>query len=278
MPHDTVYLGMTASELAARHGDRILHFMIHDRISFGGVLIAIGVIYLWLVLFPLGRQESWAWSALALSGSMGFLSFLSYLGYGYLDTWHGLGTLSLAPLFLIGMHRARTLRRTRVAPMALDLRSGPGVGRALLLLSGIGIIAGGLTISIVGMTIVFVPEDLEFMGMTRDAIGAVHPHLVPLIAHDRAGFGGALVTFGVAMVAGVRYARLSRAFWQALAIAGTVGFGTAVGIHPAIGYLSFTHLAPAVLAWIIFNTGLALIIRDCHRAPTPAAPAAAVSR
>ena len=258
MPHDTAYLGMTASELSARHGDPILRFMIHDRVSFGGVLIAIGVIYLWLVLFPLQRQESWAWWTLALSGVVGFLSFLSYLGYGYLDTWHGIGTMALAPLFLVGLLRARTLRRLQVEPLSLDLRSGPGVGRALLVLSSIGIVLAGLTITIVGMTTVFVPQDLEFIGMTRAAIDAIHPHLIPLIAHDRAGFGGALVTFGVAMFASVRYARPSRALRQALAIAGVVGFGAAVGVHPAVGYLDFVHLAPAVLASIIFAVGLAL--------------------
>jgi hypothetical protein len=259
LPHDTAYLGMTASELCARHGCRILHFMIHDRISFGGVLIAIGVIYLWLALFPLRQQESWAWWALALSGFAGFLSFLSYLGYGYLDTWHGVGTLALAPLFLIGLFRARALRRrTPVEPAPLDLFSRPGAGRALLLLSSIGIVLAGLTITIVGMTWVFVPQDLEFIGMTRESIGAINPRLVPLIAHDRAGLGGALVSFGVAMFASVRYARPSRALWQALTIAGAAGFGTAISVHPAIGYLSLIHLAPAVLACVIFAAGLAL--------------------
>ena len=102
LPHDTVYLGMTASELCALQSCRILHFMIHDRISFGGVLVAIGVLYMWLALFPLRRRESWAWWALALSSLTGFLSFLSYLGYGYLDTWHGAATLALVPLFVVG--------------------------------------------------------------------------------------------------------------------------------------------------------------------------------
>lgn len=73
---------MTAGELCALQGCRILHFMIHDRISFGGVLIAIGVFYLWLTQVPLRRQESRAWWTLALSSVAGFLSFLSYLGYG----------------------------------------------------------------------------------------------------------------------------------------------------------------------------------------------------
>jgi hypothetical protein len=262
LPHDAVYLGMTASELCALQGCRILHFMIHDRISFGGVLVAIGVLYLWLALFPLRRRESWAWWVLALSSLAGFLSFLSYLGYGYLDTWHGAATLALVPLFVGGLVRTRRLRRDTVAPNSLDLRSGPGIGRALLLFSSIGISAAGLTIMIVGMTRVFVPQDLEFIGMTRAAVSAINPRLVPLIAHDRAGFGGALVSFGVAMFGCLRYAHPSRALWQALTIAGIAGFGTAVGVHPAIGYLSVTHLGPAVVGCLMFAAGLGLAAQE----------------
>jgi hypothetical protein len=85
---------------------------------------------------------------------------------------------------------------------------------------------------------------------------------VPLIAHDRAGFGGALVSFGVAMCACARYARGSTALWQALAIAGAAGFSTAIGVHPAIGYLSVTHIGPAVLGGAVFVAGLALASRE----------------
>lgn len=269
LPHDTVYLGMTASELCALQGCRILHFMIHDRISFGGVLIAIGVLYIWLISFPLRRRESWAWWALTLSSLVGFLSFLSYLGYGYLDTWHGAATLALVPLFVGGLIRTRRLRHNTVAPNSLDLRSRHGIGRALLLLTSIGLTAAGVTIMTVGMTRVFVPQDLEFIGMTRAAVRAINPHLLPLIAHDRAGFGGALASFGVAMFGCLRYARPSRALWQALAIAGIAGFGTAVGVHPAIGYLSVTHLAPAVLGCLVFAAGLALATQDSRHGRTP---------
>jgi len=258
LPHDTVYLGMTASQVCAWQDCRILHFMIHDRISFGGVLVAIGTVYLWLAMFPLRRHEVWAWSALAASGSAGFLSFLAYLGYGYFDTWHGAATLTLMVMFVAGLVRASGLRRQRVEPVRVDLHSGAGVGRSLLLLSSIGIGIAGLTIMTVGMTTVFVPQDLAFMGMTRGAISAINPHLVPLIAHDRAGFGGALASFAVAMFASLRYGRASPALWQALAIAGIAGFGTAVGVHPAIGYLSVTHLGPAVAGCAVFAAGLAL--------------------
>jgi hypothetical protein len=195
----------------------------------------------------------------------GFLSFLSYLGYGYFDTWHGAATLTLAPLFVAGLARTRRLRRDTVAPNPLDLRSGRGVGRAILLLSSIGISTAGLTIMTVGMTRVFVPQDLEFIGTTRAAVAAINPHLVPLIAHDRAGFGGALVSFGVAMFCCLRYARPSRALWQALTIAWVAGFGTAVGVHPAIGYLSIMHLGPAVLGCLVFAAGLALAALDSGR-------------
>ena len=116
LPHDTAYLGMTAADLCRLQGCRILYFMIHDRISFGGVLIATGAMYLWLAAVPLRKGEAWAWWALAASGVAGFLSFLAFLGYGYLDTWHGAATLALLPLFASGMFLTRALRSGPVRP------------------------------------------------------------------------------------------------------------------------------------------------------------------
>src|SRR5262249_24880040 len=89
LPHDVAFLGITPRVLCAVHECRIVHFMIHDRVAFGGALGALGAVYLWLVASPLGRGEKWAWELLAASGVVGFASFLAYLGYGYLDTWHG---------------------------------------------------------------------------------------------------------------------------------------------------------------------------------------------
>src|SRR5687767_14167987 len=53
LPHDVEFLGMSPRDLCALHECRIVHFMLHDRVSFGGALIAIGTLYLWLVHFPL---------------------------------------------------------------------------------------------------------------------------------------------------------------------------------------------------------------------------------
>jgi hypothetical protein len=258
LPQDTDYLGMTAAQLCALRGCRIVHFMIHDRVSFGGVLVAIGVMYLWLSEFPLRRGESWAWWALLISGSAGFLSFLAYLGYGYLDSWHGAATLALLPLFVAGLLRTRALRLEHVPLPVVDLHSRRGLGRLLLLLATFGIIAAGFTIMTVGMTSVFVPQDIKFMGITPVELHQVNPHLVPLIAHDRAGFGGALVSCGLAMFLAVLYGAPSRHLWQALAAAGVTGFFAAIAVHPLIGYTDLFHLGPAIAGCIVFFVGIAM--------------------
>jgi hypothetical protein len=82
LPHDVAFLGMQPRELCALHECRIVHFIFHDRVSFGGTLIAIGTLYLWLLAFPLRLGEEWAWWTLLFSGVIGFLSFLAYLIYG----------------------------------------------------------------------------------------------------------------------------------------------------------------------------------------------------
>src|SRR5260221_11602637 len=89
LPHDVEYLGMTPQDLCRLDQCRIVHFMFHDRVSFGGTLIAVGSLYLWMTEFPLRQGQAWAWWLFVVSGLVGFASFLTYLGYGYLDTWHG---------------------------------------------------------------------------------------------------------------------------------------------------------------------------------------------
>src|SRR5262245_60400438 len=119
LPHDVQFLGMTAEELCTIRECRIVHFMLHDRVSFGGAIIAVGTLYLWLAEFPLRNHEAWAWWLFALSGVLGFGSFLAYLGYGYLDAWHGVATLGLLPCFVIGLWRAHSLIPRGVGPRCL---------------------------------------------------------------------------------------------------------------------------------------------------------------
>ena len=95
-------------------------------------------------------------------------------------------------------------------------------------------------------------EDLAFMGLTRDGLNALNPRLVPLIAHDRAGFGGGLATTGLVLLLCAWDARPGRAFHQALLLAGTAGFGCAIGVHFFEGYTNPVHLAPAFAGAILF--------------------------
>ncbi len=264
LPHDVDYLGMSSQQLCALHECRIVHFMFHDRVAFGGVLIAIGTLYLWLAQFPLKRGEEWAWWVFAVSGLTGFASFLCYLSYGYLDTWHGAATLALLPVYLIGMWKSHTLlakphlgfRSLFVQGAPLNWRTRAGIGRICLLLTGLGKAGAGSVIMLVGMTSVFVPQDLQYMGLQATELSAINPRLVPLIAHDRAGFGGGLLSCGLMVALIVWRAPIRPALWQALLISGTVGFACAIGIHVSIGYTDLTHMGPAILGAVIFATGI----------------------
>jgi hypothetical protein len=60
--------------------------------------------------------------------------------------------------------------------------------------------------------------------------------------------------------------RPSRNLWQALLLTGLVGFSSAIGVHPAIGYTDFVHLAPAYLGASLFTAGVVLTFRRMHGA------------
>lgn len=265
LPHDIAHLGMSADEMHSIAEGRVVHFMMHDRVSFGGAIFGVGILYLWLAEFPLRAGQAWAWWTLLLSGFVGFASFLAYLGYGYLDTWHGTATLVLLPVFVVGM--AKSLDRVRPQPPIRQVfrpstneswRTAYGFGRTMLLATALALVLGGIIILTVGMTTVFVPQDLEFMRVDAAAIEAANARLIPLIAHDRAGFGGGVCCCGLTMFCCVLCGQPSRSLWQALLIMGTAGFGTAIGVHYPIGYLSFSHLLPAYLGAAMFVTGMAL--------------------
>jgi hypothetical protein len=269
LPHDLAWLSITEDELRRVADGRLIHFMAHDRAAFGGTLIAIAVLDLWLVRVPLAAGRAWAWWTLALAGAVGFLSFLTYLGTGYLDTWHGMATLVLLPLYALGLAATRRnldgpsgLRALAVAGASPARGSRSWLGRVLLLLAAFGVSVAGLTIATIGTFVVFVPQDLDFIGLTRSQLDAIDPRLVPLIAHDRSGFGGGLATTGLTVLACVWCGRPSRSQWDTLALAGIAGFGAAIGIHGLVGYTDLSHVGPAMLGAGVFVMGLALTPRE----------------
>ena len=264
LSHDLRDLGMDTIQLCGVSNGRVARFMFHDRVSFGGAVIAIGLLYLWLEQFPLKAGEIWAWWTFLLAGFAGFGSFLAYFGYGYLDSWHALATLALLPLYVGGLAMTWDVakRNESIAPPALrskpEWRTRLALGRGLLLATAAGLTAGGITILLIGMTRVFVPQDLRYLKLGASDLLAMNRRLLPLIAHDRAAFGGAIATCGLLLFSCVWFGRPSRGLWLTVASAGTTGFITAIGVHPIIGYTEFSHLAPAYLGAAMFSIGTAV--------------------
>jgi energy-converting hydrogenase Eha subunit G len=108
------------------------------------------------------------------------------------------------------------------------------------------------------MRVVFVPQDLTFMQLSVAQLNAISPMLIPVLAHDRSGFGGGLLSSGLLILIIARNAALSRSFVELIGIMGLCGFGAALGVHVAIGYLDFSHLAPAYAGLLLFITGLTM--------------------
>jgi hypothetical protein len=255
LPQDSHAIGMDSQGLLHAGNRHLLGFMFHDRVAYGGSLVAIGAGYLWLSAFPMRVQAAWAWWALLFSGAIGFLAFLTYLGQGYLDTWHGVATLFLLPVFIAGLWRSRpgNFSLRPVWRQSSDERDTPERwGRILLGACAAGLCVAGLTIAVFGMTTVFVPSDLRFIGLDAQAIRSISPSLIPVISHDRAGFGGGLCSIGCLLLFMARCAALDKSFVQIVAVMGCAGFGGAIGVHFAVGYLDFFHLLPAFAGLFIF--------------------------
>ena len=104
------------------------------------------------------------------------------------------------------------------------------------------------------------PEDLAFIGLGRDVICGFNPRLMPVIAHDRAGFGGGLFSVGVLVTMIAIYARVTRSLVETLLMVGFCGFGAAIGVHYVIGYTNMFHVAPAWAGALVFFSGLVSLV------------------
>jgi hypothetical protein len=275
LPYDEALTGLSRARLAATDA-HLLGFMAHDRVTFAGALISVGVLYVYLALYEVSQGRAWAWRTLLVSSSIGFATFFLWLGFGYLDPLHALATALLFICFATGVFlRLRESRGdatpggpVRGGALRAYLRGGTWRaawrevprGQALFILIGVGMAVAGLVIAGIGATTVFVPEDLTFLGTTPAALHAVSPRLVPLIAHDRAGVGGALLAsgVGVALLALWGYRRGARELWWAFVGAGVPGFVAALGVHFAVGYVNWWHLFPGFVALGLYLVGLAV--------------------
>ncbi|MCR8642588.1 hypothetical protein NV379_07920 [Paenibacillus sp. N1-5-1-14] len=261
LPYDEAFLGMTREELHVING-HLLHFMSHDRITLAGTMLSIGIIYYQLARYGVKMGQHWAKTAVNASGAIGFPSFLLYLGYGFFDPLHAGAVAILLPMFLLSLrNNPDRLNRKPVNLHNNAVWRKALWGQLIFVFLGVGLCIGGITIAIVGITEVFVPQDLSFLGMTRDSIDRINPRLIPLIAHDRAGFGGALLADGVMVLIMSLWGIQQGAKWQwwTLLLGGAPGFIAGLSVHFDIGYTDFIHLSPAYLGCALYIVALILL-------------------
>lgn len=271
LSYDLSFLGMTIDDI--HHvNHHLLHFMSHDRITLAGTMISIGIIYYQLARHGQRYGQHWTRTALIVSCVVGFSSFFLYLGYGYFDPLHALAAAVLLPMFMLSM-RGNADRPSREP---VNLRNDKVWRRAMwgqlcFVALGFALAVGGLTIAGVGITEVFVKTDLIFLGTTPEALNETNPKLISLIAHDRAGFGGALLCDALAILIialwGIEQGR--RWLWWTLLIGGAPGFYAGLSVHYGIGYIDFLHLLPAFVAVFLYAAGLILLYPYMMRRSSP---------
>jgi hypothetical protein len=255
LPYDETMTGLTRDQLAAIN-PRLLDFMKHDRVTLAGTMLAVGILYASLAWHGIRRGMHWAYATVATSALAGFFTFFAFLGFGYFDPFHAFVSAVLLQLTLLAVVGALP---DAVATAAPDLHNDEAWrshqwGQLLFVIHGVALTAAGVIITTIGMTSVFIAEDLAFLGTTAEAIEKAHPQLKPLVAHDRATFGGMLLACGLATLLPALWGfrRGHTWLWRAVMAAGTIAYLTAIAVHMNVGYTSHKHLLPAYggLVWL----------------------------
>ena len=219
LPHEESFLHQSAAFIAHNHHDHsLINFIIHNRVAFGGTLISVGVLYLYLIHFQLRNGRRWAWWALFLSGMVGGSSYFSFAFSGYIDWWHGLGTAVILLAMIMGL--GMTFPRVTTAATTPFWQRPYRISRTLFLMWSLATFLGGIGIIWVGISSVFVPQDLAYMQTTPTQLYQINEFLISFIAHDRTGFAGALLAIGIALLMMV---------WHVASIGGEAGPGGAAG-------------------------------------------------
>ncbi|MCU7725699.1 hypothetical protein ODJ79_18375 [Actinoplanes sp. KI2] len=260
MWYDNDYLGMHREHLLALNG-RLPPFLQHDRITMAGTMVAIGVLYGGLAWGGIRHGWRWARDAYLVSGAVGFPTLFYFLASGFLEPLHTAVTVVLFPMFALAVWRRPAAPRWRLRRGGPEhLRRRALTGQLLMISTGLGLLIGGAVVSVVGLTSVFVPTDLGYLGVEAAHLHAVNPRLMPFIAHDRAGFGGALMAAALAVIllSAWGWRRGEAWVWWALALAAAAGFGPAIAVHIAIGYTDLVHLAPVYLGVLLTTAALVL--------------------
>ncbi|WP_336046448.1 beta/alpha barrel domain-containing protein [Solibacillus ferritrahens] len=257
--YDENFIGLTHQQLNLIN-PQILAFMAHDRMSLAGTMISASILYMSLAYFGIRRQLHWAKVTFHSAAITGFLGILLFIGYGYFDWLHGLFWLLLLPLYALSWRESKTANRSPQSWHDTNDRIWMrGVyGQLLFVMLGFLLLAGGVVISFIGITKVFVSTDISFLCMPVEMLQSISDMLIPVIAHDRAGFGSALISVGILVLClslwGFRAGE--RWLWFTYAFGALPAFLAGIGTHFAIGYTAFIHLLPLYFLVVIYLLGL----------------------
>lgn len=266
--YDENFLGISRSAII-HWNPRLFHFMSHDRVTLAGIMISAGYLYSVLAFYKVRRGERWAVRVFKVAGIWGFLNVFYFLFIRYLDILHLIYNVLILPLFVFGWilipssdaHVSKNRLNTSYWFTGL-------IGQLIFVILGVGVLVAGITISLIGSTYVYIETDIRFLGTTSLAIQKFNEHLTPLIAHDRAGLGGALISEGVILLLMSLwgYREGERWLWWGYCLGGFAALVPAIGIHFLIGYETFSHLLPAYVACMLFLAGLAFSYKYlCNR-------------
>ncbi|MDF2629692.1 MAG: dihydroorotate dehydrogenase [Symbiobacteriaceae bacterium] len=218
-------------------------FLAHDRISYAGATLGTAVLWLGIARYGMRSGELWARQTLLVCGALGFLAFLPLQTHGYFDPLHAALFVGLLPVFYLAVRRHRSAELP-LSPPAYRRSAAWAYGQwgqLLIIALGAAMAVTGAVITVYGMTTVFVTQDLAFLGRGPGELRQLGPMLVPFIAHDRTGFGTALITQGstsfLTALGGIRPG--ARWLWWTLLLSGVACFGPALWTHLAIGYTDF---------------------------------------
>ncbi|MCA1319958.1 dihydroorotate dehydrogenase [Bacillus tianshenii] len=268
LPYDEHFLGMKKEEIWL-FNERIMLFMAHDRLTLAGTMISGGIVYMQLARYGVKQGLLWAKQAIDAAAIIGFLGIFSFIGYGYFDWLHLLFWLILLPVYAYGFFKTRGLNGT---PSSSNLKNDSvwrkGIyGQLAFVLMGFSFVVGGIVISYIGVTSVFVPTDIQYICMPPELLDSFNQNLISVLAHDRAGFGSALLSVGllVLMLSLWGFQQGNKWVWWTILIGGLPAFITGILIHFLIGYTTFTHLLPAYVAVGLYCIGLLLSYRFLHK-------------
>ncbi len=252
--YDIDFLQADVDDLRA-FNDNLVPFLQHDRITMAGCMMAIGFND---IGFALAMRRGWAWAraGFIFAGAIGFPTFFLFLGYKFFDPLHAAVAIGFFPLYLGGVFGRKVAPTWRV-PVAVDEaeRRSSLYAQLMMVMLSAGVFLSGFYIMSIGLRDVLIPSDRVFLGDDQAVFAsALDGRLLRFIAHDRAGFGGALASLGGGLLTTSLWGWRAgeRSTWWMLLIASVVGFGPALAVHLIVGYTDLFHLLPVYvgIVWV----------------------------